>query len=432
MTEPTRPHSALATATQLDQEDPLQPFRAGFCFPRNPDGTEKLYFCGNSLGLIHESVNDAVNEVLETWRNRAVEGHFTGDRSWLKYNELLQEGQAQLVGSQPGEVVTMNTLTVNLHFALVSFYRPGGKRRRIVIEKQAFPSDRYAVESHIRFHGLDPEDCLVELEPAEGERTIDEGLIEDYLKDNGETVALVLWPGIQYASGQAFDLERIAAAARQAGAALGFDLAHAIGNVPVRLNETDCDFAVWCTYKYLNAGPGAIAGLYVNSRHNGRTDLPRFNGWYGNALSSRFRMAPEFEPAAGAEAWQVSTPPILSMAPLLASLNIFGIAGFDRIRQKSIRMTGWLEQQIDNELSDVLEIITPRQPEKRGCQLSLRVRAGREQGRQLFERLEQAGVVPDWREPDVIRVAPVPLYNSYHDCEQLVSLIKQFAASGQA
>jgi kynureninase len=414
-------------ARERDAADPLRGFREGFSFPRHVDGSDRLYFCGNSLGLMHRAAEAAVHEAVNAWRDRAVDAHFTGQRPWTHYHECLREGLADLTGARPAEIVAMNALTVNLHLGMVSFYRPEGKRRRIVIEQQAFPSDRYAVESQIRFHGLDPADCLVELAPGRGARLIEESAIEDYLRREGDTVALLLWPGVQYVTGQVFDLPRLAAAARAAGACVGFDLAHAIGNVPLALHDSDCDFAVWCSYKYLNAGPGAVAGLFVHARHHSRTDLPRLHGWYGNELATRFRMAPEFEPAAGADAWVVSNPPILAMAPLLGALGVFAEAGFAELRAKSLQLTAWMAEAIRSELDGVLEIITPPEPARRGCQLSLRVRAGRERGRALFEFLQRAGAVPDWREPDVIRVAPVPLYNGYEDCARLVALIGRWA-----
>jgi len=419
----------LHTAQQLDAADTLRDFRKGFHFPKNADGSDQLYFCGNSLGLQHQSVAVAVEEVLATWRDRAVEGHFTGRRPWLRYHEGLRAGQAAMSGANPHEIVTMNTLTVNLHLAMISFYRPEGPRRRILMEKHAFPSDRYAVESQIRLHGLDPADSLVELAPEDGERLISEDRVEDYLRRHGDTVALVLWPAVQYATGQVFDLGRIAAAAQACGASVGFDLAHGIGNVPLALHDSACDFAAWCTYKYLNAGPGAVGGMFVHERHHHRTDLPRLHGWFGNDLATRFQMAPEFRPAPGADAWQLSTHTTLAMAPLLASLEVFAQAGFARLREKSVAMTGWLAEQVEEQLGDALEIITPLQAERRGCQLSLRVRAGRDAGRSLFTRLEQEGVVPDWREPDVIRVSPVPLYNNYEDCAHLVRIMRKIAYS---
>ena len=418
----------LAEARTRDAADPLRSFRDGFSIPRHGDGADKLYFTGNSLGLMHRASEEAIEEVLAAWKQRGVDGHFTGERPWTRYHEGLRDGLAELTGARPGEVNAMNTLTVNLHLGMVSFYRPTSRRRRIVIEQQAFPSDRYAVASQIRWHGLDPADCLVEIAPRNGERVIDESVIEEYLAREGATVALVLWPGVQYATGQVFDLPRIAAAARACGACVGFDLAHAIGNVPIALHDSGCDFAAWCNYKYLNAGPGAIGGMFVHERHGRRTDLPRLNGWYGNDLATRFRMAPEFDPAPGVDAWVLSTPPTLAIAPLLGSLQVFADAGFGRLRAKSLALTGWLAAAIREHLSGVLEIITPLEPERRGCQLSLRVRAGRERGRRLFEFLENAGAVPDWREPDVIRVAPVPLYNGYEDCARLVLMIRDWAA----
>ena len=413
----------LNTARQLDEQDRLRHFRSQFHFPVQADGTPKVYFCGNSLGLQHESVPAAVEEVLASWRERAVAGHFSGTRPWMRYHEALREGQAEMLGAKPGEIVTMNTLTANLHLAMASFYRPSGKRCKVVIEQQAFPSDRYAVASQIRWHGLDPAECLVELAPAEGERLIDEDTIERWLHEHGDTVALVLWPGLQYATGQVFDLQRIAAAARSAGAAVGFDLAHSAGNVPVALNDSECDFAAWCTYKYLNAGPGAVGGMYVHPRHYERTDLPRLQGWFGNELATRFLMKHDFAAASGADAWTLSTPPTLLMAPLRASLEVFREAGWQKLCAKSRALTAFFAQIIERELGDDLEIITPSDLARRGCQLSLRVKAGRAEGRALFEHLEAQGIVPDWREPDVIRVAPVPLYNSFEDGVALVRAV---------
>ena len=414
----------LADARARDSADPLAHFRSGFRFPKQNDGSDKLYFTGNSLGLQHESVDASVAEVMESWRARAVEGHFRGDRPWMNYHELLREGQADLLGAKPTEIITANTLSVNLHLAMVSFYRPSGKRCRVLMERNAFPSDRYAVESQIRLHGLDPSDCLVELAPVAGQRLIEESQIEEYLIEQGDTVALVLWPGVQYATGQVFDLPRIAAASQGAGACTGFDLAHSAGNVPVALHDSGCDFAIWCTYKYLNAGPGSVGGMFIHERHHINTGLPRLQGWYGNNLTTRFRMAPDFDPARGADAWVISNPPILSMAPLLASLKVFSAAGMPQLRNKSIHLSGWLADAIEQHLTQHLEIITPGQAKRRGCQLSLRVKADREKGRDLFEYLERSGVVPDWREPDVIRVAPVPLYNRFEDGARLVELIR--------
>jgi len=345
----------------------------------------------------------------------------------MDYNDTLSRPLADLFGAQRAEVVVMNTLSVNLHLLMVSFFRPGGVRRKILMEKNAFPSDRYAVESQLRFHGLDPAECLVELEPTPGEHLVEESSIEAFLEAQGEEIALVLWPGVQYISGQSFDLARVSDAAHRAGAMIGFDLAHYIGNLPLSLHDSGCDFAAWCHYKYLNAGPGAVAGCFVHERHHRDHDLPRFHGWWGNERASRFRMAPEFVPSVGASAWQLSNPPVLAMAPLRASLEIFQAAGTARLRQKSVAMSAFIEQGIRSHLGGFLEILTPSDPDRRGCQVSMRVRSGREDGRQLFEYLEARGVITDWREPDVIRVAPVPLYNRFEDAYALLNHVAEWA-----
>ena len=413
-------------ARELDRRDTLSGFREHFWIPKKADGSEQLYFCGNSLGLQPKAVKEAVLDELTAWQELGVEGHFKGQRPWLSYNDLLREPMSALIGAKPHEVVVMNSLTVNLHLMMISFYRPQGKRRKILIEQQSFPSDRYAVESQIRMHNLDPDECLVEMVPRGNSRIIDESVIEDYLAEHGEQVALVLWPGVQYASGQFFDLERIAQSAHKAGALCGFDLAHAVGNVPLNLRDSGVDFAVWCTYKYLNAGMGAVAGCFVNNRHGESDSLTRLHGWWGTKPESRFLMESEFVPASGAEAWVMSNPPILAMAPIRVSLALFQQAGMTVLHEKSVAMTAYLEQLINYELNDSIEIITPGQPERRGCQLSLRVLAGRDAGRTLFEQLEKAGTIPDWREPDLIRVAPVPLYNRFEDCWLFVNQIKVF------
>lgn len=419
-------NSPLEHARELDRHDSLSGYRDQFLIPKKADGGEQLYFCGNSLGLQPKGVKAAVLDELSAWQNLAVEGHFKGQRPWLSYNDLLRGPMAGLIGAKPREVVVMNALTVNLHLMLISFYQPRGRRNKILIEHQSFPSDRYAVESQIRLHGLDPAECLVEIAPSDNGRLIDENAIESYLAEHGEQVALVLWPGVHYASGQFFDLKVIAKAANKAGALCGFDLAHAVGNVPLNLRESGADFAVWCTYKYLNSGMGAVAGCYVNERHSENDDLPRLQGWWGTNEESRFLMGPEFIPADGAEAWTLSNPPILAMAPIRVSLELFQKAGMAALRHKSVQMTAYLEELIQSELPDSLEIITPNEPERRGCQLSLRVLAGRKAGRELFQQLEKAGTIPDWREPDVIRVAPVPMYNRYEDCWLFVNQVKGF------
>ena len=419
--------SLLHTASELDRGDELAPFRERFHIPGQAEGEPRAYLCGHSLGLQPRAAEAAVAAQLARWRDRAVQAHFEGDPSWIEFADELVSALSPLVGAAPAEVAVMNSLTINLHLMMISFYRPQGRRRKILIERGAFPSDRYACASQIRFHGLDPNECLVELEPRPGQFLIEEEAIVDFLRRQGDEIALVVWPGVQYVTGQAFDLARITVAAHDAGALAGFDLAHAVGNVPLALHDSGCDFAVWCHYKYLNAGPGAVAGAFVHARHHGDTRLGRLHGWWGNAASNRFEMAQYFTPAAGADAWQISTPQLLSMVPLRPALDILQQAGMQRLRAKSRKQTAFVEQAVRSHLDAVLEIITPADPERRGCQLSLRVRAGRTAGRQLFAALEENGVVADWREPDVIRVAPAPLYNSYRDCLRLVEALAGWA-----
>lgn len=399
-------------------------YRERFHLPCDANGDPLVYFCGNSLGLMPRAAATLVNEELEDWARLAVEGHFHARRPWMPYHEQLAAPLARLVGAQPGEVVAMNTLTVNLHLMMVSFFRPQGARRRIVIERGAFPSDRHAVVSQLRVHGLDPGRDLIELAPRDGEQCLREEDIEDLLAREGETIALVLLPGVQYYTGQYLDIGRLTRAAHAQGCTVGVDLAHAAGNLPLELHEWGPDFAVWCHYKYCNAGPGAVGGCFVHERHADAFELPRFAGWWGHDKSTRFRMGPEFVPQPGAEGWQVSNPPILSLAPLIASLAVFEEAGgMTVLRHHSLAMTGMLERLLDNRLGDRVEIITPREPERRGCQLSLRLKGG--DGRTVFERLAQAGIVCDWREPDVIRVAPAPLYNTAEEVERFVAALTE-------
>ena len=414
---------ARTHAIALDAADPLRGFRQEFLIPRHKH-TEQVYFCGNSLGLQPKGARKAVEQVLDKWAHEAVEGHFRGQGQWMTYHEQVREPLARVVGALPSEVVAMNTLTANLHFMMVSFYRPTPERPAILIEAGAFPSDRHAVESQIRFHGFDPATDLIELEPDEAEGTISMAALEAAIATHGHRLALVLWPGIQYRTGQAFDLAEVARLAHAAGAVAGFDLAHAVGNLPLALHDADADFAVWCHYKYLNAGPGAVAGAFVHARH-AHTDRPRFAGWWGHEKQTRFLMAPQFTPTPGAEGWQLSNPPVLAMAPLLASLALVDRAGgMAALRAKSEQLTGFLEDLIEARVLDTLEIITPAEPERRGCQLSLRVAGGRERGRELFDYLVSVGVLGDWREPDVIRISPVPLYNSFKDVYRFVEEVE--------
>lgn len=402
----------LAYARARDSADSLAGLRAEFAHPRGADGQPLVYLCGHSLGLQPLAARQRINEELDDWAALGVRGHESARRPWIPYHESLTQGLATLTGAQPGEVVAMNSLTVNLHLMLASFYRPQGSRTRILIEANAFPSDRHALDSQIRWHGLDPGVELLELAPVSGSSHITPEQIEFFLQQRGAQIALVLWPGTQYLTGQVFDLSRIAAAARRAGCAVGFDLAHSIGNVGLQLHDSGADFAVWCSYKYLNAGPGAIGGCFVHERHARSSALPRLAGWWGHDPATRFAMGPDFRPIDGAAGWQISNPSILSAAPLLASLELFMRAGFTHLRAKSVALTGYLAFLL---AALPVEILTPEAPQSRGSQLSLRLGRDAAHGRAIFDHLQQAGVVCDWREPDVIRAAPVPLYNSFED-----------------
>jgi len=406
-------------ARALDAADPLSALRAEFHLPRHGDG-EQAYFCGNSLGLQPKGARDVVEEVLRKWADEAVEGHFREPAPWMPYHELVRDGLARVVGAEPTEVVAMNSLTANLHLMLASFYRPTRERPAILMEAGAFPSDRYALESQVRFHGFDPATDLVEVEPDGADGLFSMAAIADAIARHGHRLATIVWPGVQYRTGQAFDLAEIVRLGHAAGAIVGFDLAHAVGNLPLRLHDCGADFAVWCHYKYMNAGPGAVAGCFVHARH-ARSDRPRLAGWWGHDQSSRFRMGPRFVPTPGADGWQLSNPPILGLAPLRASLALFERAGgMDALRGRSLRLTGYLEALIRERLADTLQVVTPADPAQRGAQLSLRVSGGRERGRALFEWLERHGIVGDWREPDVIRISPAPLYNSHADILRFV------------
>ena len=396
-------------------------FRERFRMPNAATGSDGIYFCGNSLGPQPVAAAEAVEAELERWGQMAVTGHFDGPMPWVPYHTLTTDGLAMLTGAQPKEVVAMNALTINLHLMLTSFYQPTPNRGKIVMEQGAFPSDRHAVESQIRLHGLDPASQLIEIAPRE-DRLHHEADVEHYLERHGDEVALVLWPGVQYATGQAFDLARLARATRRAETTLGVDLAHAIGNIELNLHDDDIDFAIWCHYKYLNSGPGSVGGAYVHTRHH-PFDGPRLAGWWGHEPASRFQMAPEHRPAHGVEGWQVSGPPILSTAPLVASLALFQEADMGRLRQASLALTGRLAKGLEATVGDEIDIITPREPHRHGAQLSFRAKRGRKAGRQLFERLVGHGVIGDWREPDIIRMAPAPLYNTFDEVDRFVALV---------
>ena len=415
-------------ARALDAADPLSALRGEFHLPRHGDA-EQAYFCGNSLGLQPKGARAVVDQVMSKWAREAVEGHFLEPAPWMPYHELVRDGLARVVGARPAEVVAMNSLTANLHFMLASFYRPTRERPAILMEAGAFPSDRYALESQVRFHGFDPTTDLIEVQPDAPEGTFSMAAIAEAIEHHGPRIATIVWPGVQYRTGQAFDLAEIARLGRAAGAIVGFDLAHGVGNLPLRLHDDGADFAVWCHYKYMNSGPGAVAGCFVHERH-AHTDRPRLTGWWGHDQSSRFRMGPDFVPTPGADGWQLSNPPILGLAPLRASLDLFARAGgMDALRARSLRLTGYLEALIRERLADTLQVVTPADPAQRGAQLSLRVAGGRERGRALSESLESRGIVGDWREPDVIRISPAPLYNSHADILRFVRGVEAWRGS---
>lgn len=415
------------TWKMMDRADSLAPMRERFHLPLQKDGTHQIYLCGNSLGLQPLSTREFVLDELEDWARLGVEGHFHARHPWMPYHEFLTESTARIVGAQPSEVVNMNHLTVNLHLLMVSFYRPQAGRAAILIEKGAFPSDRYAVESQIRFHGYNPESELIELAPREGEVTLRPEDILAFIQQEGHRIAMVLMGGVNYYTGQVFDMASITREAHQQGITVGFDLAHAAGNIVLELHDWQVDFAAWCTYKYLNGGPGGVGGVFIHERHHSRTDLPRFAGWWGQDKESRFRMGPDFHPIPTAEGWQLSNAPVLSMAALRASLEIFDAAGMHALRRKSQMLTSYLEFLIlerNKTASRQVEIITPADPDQRGAQLSLR--AGGAEGRVVFDKLIEAGVIADWRYPDVIRVAPAPLYNSFQDVYRFAELLFLF------
>ncbi len=409
--EPTRQF-----AESLDRSDSLSSCRDKFHIPKRPDGSDAIYFCGNSLGLQPKNVRKYLDEYLTDWKRHGVDGHFHARLPWMPYHEFVAESLAQIVGAKPSEVVAMNSLTVNLHLMMVSFYRPTKERFKILIEGGAFPSDQYAMASQAMFHNLDPNDAVMELPTRDTIPTED---IVSTIEREGGRLALVLLGGVNYLTGQAFEMAKITEAAHRAGAVVGFDLAHAAGNISLQMHDWGVDFAVWCSYKYLNSGPGGVAGAFIHERHH-TAALPRFAGWWGHNKATRFMMPGRFDPIPTAEGWQLSNPAIAPLASLRASLDLFDEAGIANLRAKSLRLTGYLEYLLDEAKIPELRIITPRDPLQRGAQLSMRVA----NGRPVFEALGRAGVVADWREPDVIRMAPVPLYNSFGDCLRFVEMLK--------
>ena len=417
-----RASAERTVAEKMDRDDPLASFRDRFHIPKNKKGEDVIYLCGNSLGLQPRRAKEVLQEELEKWAAQGVEGHFGGSAPWYSYHELLEEPLAKVVGAKPSEVVAMNSLTTNLHLLMTSFYRPTKGRFKIMIEGGAFPSDLYAVQSQARIHGFDPRESIVQVVPRKGESNLHTEDIIRAIEAEGDELALILFGGVNYYTGQFFDLEAITKAGHSAGAKVGFDLAHAAGNVELKLHEWGPDFAAWCSYKYLNSGPGAVAGVFVHERHGDSPQLPRFAGWWGTDPESRFDMGPTFTPQKGAAGWQLSNAPILSMAALRASLELFSEATMDRLVEKSRKLTGYLSELIEQIPGDHFEVITPEDESSRGCQVSILARG---RGESLYAKLEAADVVCDYRKPDVIRIAPVPLYNTYQDVWRFCEILKE-------
>jgi len=412
----------LAFAIQKDQEDPLKNYRKEFLIPINNEGEELVYLCGNSLGLQPKKTAEYLEQELKDWAKFGVEGHTDAKNPWLPYHEFLTNSMAKIVGAKPSEVIIMNSLTANLHLMMVSFYQPTKNKYKIVIESDAFPSDKYAMESQLKLHGHDSNDGLILWKPREGEELCRFEDLEKIMQEQGDEIALLMIGSTNYYSGQSFPLKKITELGHKHKSLVGFDLAHGVGNIQPNLHEVGADFAVWCTYKYLNSGPGSLGGCFVHERHANNPDLNRFAGWWGHNKQTRFNMRHEFDVLPGAEGWQLSNPSILSMAAIRASLDVFEEAGFNNIVKKSKKLTGYLEYLIE-ELNDKrINIITPKNQEERGCQLSIQVKSA---NKELHTQLTKSGVISDWREPDVIRVAPAPLYNSYQNVFEFVQRLKK-------
>jgi kynureninase len=410
-------------AREMDAQDPLRDFREHFYLPLGKDGKPLIYFAGNSLGLMPKAAGKIVGQELDDWAKLGVDAHLEAVTPWYSYHETLRDPAARLIGAKPNEVICMNSLTVNLHLMMATFYRPTKSRFKILMEKPAFPSDTYAIKTQIVHHGLDPKEALVLAQPREGEFTVRTEEIVDLIEKHANQLAVVMIGGVNFFTGQLFDIPKITSAAQQRGITVGFDLAHAIGNVPLSLHDWNVDFAVWCSYKYLNAGPGAVGGAFIHERHATNTELPRLAGWFGNDPNTRFRLhlEPEFIPVPSADGWQISNPPIFSMASLRASLAIFEQAGgMGTLREKSIKLTGYLEFLLNNAGSTRYATITPQESGERGCQLSI---LAHEHPKELFKELQAAGAKCDFREPNVIRAAPTPLYNSFHEVWRFAKIL---------
>ena len=416
--------NSLEFALQFDKSDELSDYRQRFHIP-TVNGKDALYFTGNSLGLQPKTVKSHLIQELEDWAKFGVEGHFEAKNPWVSYHKILSEPFARLVGAQPDEVVAMNGLSVNLHLMMVSFYQPKGKRTKIICEAKAFPSDQYMLESQVKFHGLNPEETIIEVSPREGEHCIREEDILSCIEEVGDELALLFWGGVNYYTGQVFDMPKITEVAKEVGAFVGFDLAHGVGNVSLNLHDWGVDFACWCSYKYLNSGPGSVSGIFVHNKHENNKDLPRFAGWWGHDEERRFLMEKGFVPMKGAQGWQLSNAAVFSMAPCKASMDIFDEVGLPKLIEKSRKLTNFMEF-VFNDISERydncnFEIITPKEERYRGCQLSVLMHG---QGKEMFDYITKEGVIADWREPNVIRLAPVPLYNSFEDIFKLGQIIE--------
>ncbi|MDD7914692.1 kynureninase [Polaribacter ponticola] len=412
--------NTLQFAQQQDKEDKLSYLRNRFHIPKDKKGNNWLYFTGNSLGLQPKATKEYIQQELDDWANYGVEGHFEAKNPWMPYHEFLTGNMAKIVGAKPIEVVVMNTLTTNLHLLMVSFYRPTKTKYKIVIESDAFPSDRYAVQSQLKFHGFSEED-VIEWKPRKGEELLNIDDLETIVSEQGDEIALLLIGGVNYYTGQYLNLKRIAEIGHSKDCVVGIDLAHGAGNISPELHNSGVDFAAWCTYKYLNSGPGSLGGLFVHEKHAHNKDLPRFAGWWNHNKETRFNMRQPFDVMAGAEGWQLSNPPILSMAAIKASLDMFDEVGMEALRKKSEKLTGYFEFLINQIDSDDIKIITPSNPKERGCQLSIQVKNA---NKSLHKKLTENNIITDWREPDVIRCAPVPMYNSFEDVYRMVSILK--------
>jgi len=422
--------NSISFASEQDEKDPLKAFRNKFIIP-SKDGKEKIYFLGNSLGLQPGTAKDEISKVLAQWADYGVEGFFEGENPWMDFHDKLKGPLSKIVGALPDEVVVMNQLSVNLHLMMKSFYRPTGKRNKIICEEKAFPSDQYMFETQVKDHGLNPDEIIIEIKPGRGESIIKTEDILSAINEHGDTVAIVFFSGLNYYTGQVFDMEKITDKAHSVGATCGFDLAHAAGNIPLQLHKWNVDFACWCTYKYLNSGPGAVGGVYIHEKFHRDISIPRFAGWWGYEKSTRFKMKKGFKPVLTAEGWQLSTPSMLLYAAHKAALDIFETAGFDKLMEKQKLLTGYLwfllKEMNDKQYKKYFSIITPPNENERGCQVSLLML---QNGKKVFDELSKAGVMVDWREPDVIRLAPVPLYNSFKEVWSFTNILQQILMKG--